>query len=363
MTRWGLETCKSNRFFESSQSAEVIEPKSLLQRIFGTMSPLMDFNRLRSFAAVAEAGHLTRAAQKLHISQPALSAQIKALEDELGLTLFERTSTGMTLTAAGKRLLAEADKILAASQTFEAEARALKGGVAGKARVGTLSDPEFIRLGEFMAAARERYPLLEIDFQHEITGVAMQRVRDASLEASFYYGHMPYPQVDGVALRELAYRIAAPAAWRDRIQHAGWAELGEMPWIMPPPVSTHHQFAAAMFREHGVEPATLIGADDEAVVSSLVASGAGVALMREDVALHKAQAGEVCLWQDMRIGTTLRFIYLRSREHDPIVRALLDVVKESWQLRRDAGTVKRRKTARPVRYRSAATVAPKEAPS
>lgn len=363
MTRWGLETGKSNRFFESSQSAEVIEPKSLLQRIFGTMSPLMDFNRLRSFAAVAEAGHLTRAAQKLHISQPALSAQIKALEDELGLTLFERTSTGMTLTAAGKRLLAEADKILVASQTFEAEARALKGGVAGKARVGTLSDPEFIRLGEFMAAARERYPLLEIDFQHEITGVAMQRVRDASLEASFYYGHMPYPQVDGIALRELAYRIAAPAAWRDRIQHAGWAELGEMPWIMPPPVSTHHQFAAAMFREHGVEPATLIGADDEAVVSSLVASGAGVALMREDVALHKAQAGEVCLWQDMRIGTTLRFIYLRSREHDPIVRALLDVVKESWQLRRDAGTVKRRKTARPVRYRSAATVAPKEAPS
>ena len=323
----------------------------------------MDFNRLRSFAAVAEAGHLTRAAQKLHISQPALSAQIKALEDELGLTLFERTSTGMTLTAAGKRLLVEADKILAASQTFEAEARALKGGVAGKARVGTLSDPEFIRLGEFMAVARERYPLLEIDFQHEITGVAMQRVRDASLEASFYYGHVPYPQVDGIALRELAYRIAAPAAWRDRIQHAGWAELGEMPWIMPPPVSTHHQFAGAMFREHGVEPATLIGADDEAVVSSLVASGAGVALMREDVALHKAQAGEVCLWQDMRIGTTLRFIYLRSREHDPIVRALLDVVKESWQLRRDAGTVTRRRTARPVRDRSAATAAPKEAPS
>jgi len=323
----------------------------------------MDFNRLRSFAAVAEAGHLTRAAEKLHISQPALSAQIKALEDELDLTLFERTSTGMTLTAAGKRLLAEADKILAASQTFEAEARALKGGISGKARVGTLSDPAFIRLGEFMAAALERYPLLEIDFQHEITGVAMQRVRDGSLEASFYYGHMPYPQLADVALRELAYRIAAPAAWRDRIQHAGWPEIGELPWIMPPPVSTHHQFAAAMFREHGIEPAKLIGADDEAVVSSLVASGVGVALMREDVALTKAQAGEVCLWQDTRIDTTLRFIYLRSREHDPIVRALLDVVKASWQVRRDAGKPTRRRTVRAGSNRSAANVAPKESPS
>jgi DNA-binding transcriptional LysR family regulator len=325
--------------------------------------PSMDFNRLRSFAAVAEAGHLTRAAEKLHISQPALSAQIKALEDELDLTLFERTSTGMTLTAAGKRLLAEADKILAASQTFEAEARALKGGVSGKARVGTLSDPAFIRLGEFMAVALERYPRLEIDFQHEITGVAMQRVRDGSLEASFYYGHMPYLQVAGIALRELAYRIAAPAAWRDRIERAGWPEIGELPWIMPPPVSTHHQFAAAMFREHGIEPATLIGADDEAVVSSLVVSGVGVALMREDVALEKAQAGEVCLWQDMRIGTTLRFIYLRSREHDPIVRALLDVAKGSWQLRRDAGTATRRRTARQGGDRSGANAAPKESPS
>ena len=323
----------------------------------------MDFNRLRSFAAVAEAGHLTRAAEKLHLSQPALSAQIRALEDELDLTLFERTSTGMALTAAGKRLLAEADKILAASQTFEAEARALKGGVSGKARVGTLSDPAFIRLGEFMGAALERYPLLEIDFQHEITGVALQRVRDGSLEASFYYGHMPYPQVAGVALRELAYRIAAPAGWADRIAHAGWPEIGELPWIMPPPVSTHRHFAAAMFREHDIEPAKLIGADDEAVVSSLVVSGVGLALMREDVALEKAQAGEVCLWQDTRIDTTLRFIHLRSREHDPMVRALLDVVKGCWQLRRDAAKPARRRTPRQTNNRSAVNVAPKDSPS
>lgn len=304
----------------------------------------MDFNRLRSFAAVAEAGHLTRAAEKLHISQPALSAQIKALEDELDLALFERTPTGMTLTAAGRRLLVEADRILAATQTFQAEARALKGSVSGKARVGTLSDPAFIRLGNFMAAALERYPQLEIDFQHEITGVAMQRVRDESLDASFYYGHMPYPQVAGVALRELAYRIAAPAAWRERVQNAGWPEIAELPWIMPPPVSTHHQFATAMFREHDVEAAKLIGADDEAVVTSLVASGAGLALIREDVALQMVQAGSICLWQDTRIDTMLRFIYLRSREHDPMIRALLDVLKSAWQLRRESGTGARRRS-------------------
>ena len=68
----------------------------------------MELYQLRSFVAVAEAGHLTRAADRLHISQPAVSAQIKALEEELEVELFQRRSSGMALTAAGKRLLGEA---------------------------------------------------------------------------------------------------------------------------------------------------------------------------------------------------------------------------------------------------------------
>jgi DNA-binding transcriptional LysR family regulator len=65
----------------------------------------MELYQLRSFAAVAELGHLTRASERLHISQPAVSAQIKALEDELGVALFERVSSGMVLTSAGRKLL------------------------------------------------------------------------------------------------------------------------------------------------------------------------------------------------------------------------------------------------------------------
>jgi DNA-binding transcriptional LysR family regulator len=75
----------------------------------------MELYQLRSFVAVAEAAHLTRASEKLHVSQPAVSAQIKALEDELDLALFERTSSGMVLTSAGRRLLADAEKVLAAA--------------------------------------------------------------------------------------------------------------------------------------------------------------------------------------------------------------------------------------------------------
>ena len=315
----------------------------------------MQLNRLKSFAAVAEAGHLTRAAEKLHISQPALSAQIKALEDEFDLSLFERTPAGMVLTQAGKRLLGEVEKVLAAAQSLRAEARSLKGEIAGAAKLGTLADPEFIRIGEFMSAALERYPLLQIEFQHEITGMALEHVRDGVLDGSFYYGELRPPQVAGIGLREIGYRVAAPAAWTGRIAQAGWPEIAAEPWIMPPPVSTHHQLAHALLQSHGVEPAKSIGADHESVVSSLVASGLGVALIREDIALRMAEAGEICLWRDIRAATMLWFIHLRSREHDPVIRALVDVLKDVWGLRHNGGSAARVRT--PARIKATAVAA------
>ena len=293
----------------------------------------MELYQLRSFVAITEVGQLTRAAEKLHISQPALSAQLKALEDELELTLFERTSNGMELTAAGKQMLGQAEKILSAAQALHNEARTLKGEVAGKASIGTLSDPEFIRLGEFMSAAVARYPLLELELHHEITGAALEHVRDGSLDASFYYGERTHPNVARLPLREITYRIAAPAEWRERVKDAGWKEIAEQSWIIPPPISTHHQLVYALLRQHGVEPTKVVEADQEDVISSLVISGVGLALMREDLALEKEAAGEVCLWKDVRISTTLWFIYLQEREDDPVIRVLLDVLKDTWNLR------------------------------
>ncbi len=290
----------------------------------------MEFNRLRSFAAVAEAGHLTRAAEKLHISQPALSAQIRSLEDEFDVALFDRTPAGMVLTPAGRQLLTHAHKVLSAAQVLQAEARALKGEVSGKATVGSLSDPEFIRLGEFTTSAMERYPLLEIEFKHEITGVALGEVRAGALDGSFYYGDLHGTGVAGIALREIGYRLGAPAEWGARIQDATWEEVVAESWIMPPEVSSHRQLAASMFNTHGAAPSRLIVADHEAVVSSLVASGLGVALIREEVALRMAAAGEISLWRDARVATTMWFIYLQSREQDPVVRALLDVIGDLW---------------------------------
>ena len=296
----------------------------------------MELYQLRSFVAVAEAGHLTRAAEKLHVSQPAVSAQIKALEDELDLTLFDRTSSGMVLTAAGERLLTDAERVLAAAQALRNVAKALKGEVAGKVRVGTTSDPAFIRVGEFLNTTVARHPLLQVELHQEVTGAAFAQGRDGELDASFYYGEIEHPGVDGLRLRASTYRVAAPAAWKRRVADADWSAIATQPWIITPSISTHHKLVRALFDKHGIEPIKVVEADQESVIANLVVSGVGLSLIREDLALEKEAAGEVCLWRDVRLETTLWFIYLHARKDDPAIRALLGVLRDTWKLTEQA---------------------------
>lgn len=296
----------------------------------------MELYQLRTFVAVAEFRHLTRAAEKLHVSQPAVSAQIKALEDELELALFERASTGMLLTTAGQRLLPLAERTLAAAQDLRTEARALHGQIAGTLRVGTLSDPDFIRVGQLLARMLELHPLLKLELHQEVSGAAFEAVREHDLDASFYFGDLSHPSVAGLVLGPIVYRVCAPAAWRQRVEEADWEQLASLPWVLTPSISTHNQLVGKLFREHGLSPAKVVEADHESVIKSLIVSGVGLSLLREDLARSLEAHGEVCVWPRAELGTTLRFVYPVERATDPLLVALLDVIRHVWGIAESA---------------------------
>ncbi len=292
----------------------------------------MELYQLRAFRAIADTGQLTRAADRLHLSQPAVSAQLRALEDDLGQQLFERSSNGMTLTRVGEELLALADKVIAAASELKKAAHAHGGGPAGRLRIGTLSDPQFIRLGDFLARAIERYPLIEIELHNDFSGAAFQGVKSGVLDASFYFGAIEHASVTGLRLGDVHYRVAGPAAWGERIRNADWPAIAALPWIVAPDNSTRNQLLDAEVARHRVGLAKAIEADNEGVITNLVESGVGVSLIREDLATECERAGTMAVWQGARLSAPLWFIYPSDRAIEPEIAALIEVLRETWGL-------------------------------
>src|SRR5581483_10140494 len=149
-------------------------------------NPKMELYQLRTFAAVAELGSLTQAAERLHLSQPAASSQIKLLEEELGVRLFERKPSGLALTKAGQSLLPEIQKLIATANNVVARARTLRGELAGSlkfATIGTLFDDSILRFGEMMNLILSRYPLLDIEVYHRNSRSIVAEVASGKFDA------------------------------------------------------------------------------------------------------------------------------------------------------------------------------------
>jgi DNA-binding transcriptional LysR family regulator len=291
----------------------------------------MEIYQLKAFLAVARVGHLTRAADQLHITQPAVSKQIKALEEELGVLLFDRLPSGMALTSAGQTLLPYAERALFDAMELISTAKRLQGEIAGAVRLGTIIDPESIKLGSFLGAVLQYYPLLQMKLVHGISGTVMQQLMAGELDAGFYLGEVTQPGIAQVLLKIVTYRVVAPPQWAQRMQSASWQDIATMPWVGTPQNSSQHRLVRHMLRAHRAEPHFVVEADQEASMISLVKSGVGLCLMRDELAQVAAQRGEVLIWDGAAQSCPLIFIYKLERENDPAIAGLRQVLQEIWQ--------------------------------
>jgi len=291
----------------------------------------MEIYQLRTFVAVAELGHLTRAADRLHISQPAVSGQIRALEEELELDLFDRTPAGMTLTGAGRRLLPYAEEIIRAAGQMRATAESYRGRLQGGVRLATVSDPGYLRVGQFLAQLMERHPLIDVELHQESSGEVLEQILAGELDAGFYFGEAPKAPLEGMRLTDMTYRVIVPREWAERVESAGWPEMAALPWVMTPQNSSHRRMISDAFESRGLEPQRAVEADQESVIANLVSSGVGVSLAREDLALAGAHAGRWLVWQPAQLKTTLWFVYPAKEASSPVLKAVLEVLAELWE--------------------------------
>lgn len=292
----------------------------------------MEIYQLRAFVTAAKLGHVTRTAEALHLTQPAITAQIKALEEELGVALFDRRPGRISLTRAGEALLPDAESVLTAAGHLLGKARDLQGEVTGSLTLGTVADPDTLRLGSLLGALVRTLPLLEIRTRNGPAEELREQVAAGLMQGAFYIGpHIPR-EVAGLALQTIHYRIAGPASYAPQLLRAGWRDIAAMPWIGAPPLHHVQTLMRDMFARQGLIPNQVIESGEVSLPQSLVRAGVGLSLLREDVALPASERGEVVIWPHARVGALLSFIYPRAAEHDPAVVATLQLLRTVWGL-------------------------------
>jgi DNA-binding transcriptional LysR family regulator len=297
----------------------------------------MDLTLLRAFVTVAREGNLTRAAVQLHLTQPAVSLQIKHLQETLGVTLFTRTSHGLSLTRDGQALLPHAERALAAAGDVQRAAQSLRQEVRGRLRIGTILDPEFLRLGGFLKQLVETWPHIETALRHGMSGWVLDQVRAGELDVGYYIG-VPSeddardgPAFHTLTLTQFQYRVLAPAGWKDRVKGArDWRSLATFPWIWTPPASAHNRLLSRAFGEAGVKPVKVAEVDQEPSMLDLVKSGVGLTLARDAIAIAEAHAHALTIVEGITVPTQLSFITLDERKDEPAIAAALKLIDQQW---------------------------------
>jgi len=290
----------------------------------------MELYQLRTFVTVAEEGHLTRASERLHTSQPAVSAHIKSLEEELGVSLFIRTPKGMTLTREGNTLRDKAEFALATIDDLHKEASAMKERVVGTARIGFHIDPRYLKIDLFMSHMRQHYPELDFHLLQRWSGQQPEDFKKNMLDGGFVYGAPGFADLEAIALKKMNVVVVGPARWGDKLSAADWADVAQMPWIWTPPDCNFSRIAAGAFESRNLTPIKVTIADQEPLINTLVSSGIGLSLMMEEEARDAMADGRVAIWDKMSETIDLSFIYSRKRASDPMVKAVIDAVCKVW---------------------------------
>jgi DNA-binding transcriptional LysR family regulator len=290
----------------------------------------MEIYQLRTFVTVAKLGHITKAADTLHVTQPAVTGHIKALEQELGIALFDRSHGRISLTKAGELLLPDVEKTLAMFNATLAKAKEIKGEITGRVSIGTLGDPDFLRLGSFLNGLLAALPLLQIKTRSALAGAILEGISTGEFSAGFYLGTFNSRDVASLPLRGVRYRVVAPPSYADKLASCGWKDIAAMPWIGAPDRSHIHQLMVAMFSRQGVQPNIVMEADELTSPHSLVRSGLGLALMREDLALVAAEKGEIAIWSHTSVDTQLSFLYPVASEFEPAIVGMLSILRDIW---------------------------------
>jgi LysR family transcriptional regulator, transcription activator of glutamate synthase operon len=293
----------------------------------------MDLKQLRYLVALAEERHFTRAAAREHIAQPALSQQLKRLEDEVGLQLVERTTRQVAITPAGQLLVGRARRVLAEIEAAHAELEGLKGMESGHVTVGVMHTMGPIDISLALAIFHQQHPAVDLTVREDSSEELARMLRDDELDLAFL-SVTERVESEGLGLHQLVSEELVAVLPQDhrlaRRRKLRMAELAGEEFISYREGARLRELLTGAGRYAGFQPEIKLESNESGRIRRLVARGMGVAILpRSDASAPGAEVAVVTLIEPaLRRDITLA--WRQGRRHPPAVEGFLGLARETF---------------------------------
>jgi LysR family transcriptional regulator, hydrogen peroxide-inducible genes activator len=251
----------------------------------------MEIHQLRYFVAVADEGNFSRAADKVHVSQPSLSQQIQKLEDEVGQPLFDRLPRSVVLTEAGKRFLGSARRMLATLADAQRCVDECKGEAVGKLVIGAIPTIAPFVLPRLLPNFRRAHPKVTIEVVEDVTENLTRGVEDGELDLALLSNCQSSDfQLDSVGEEPLL--VATPAGHRlSKRQCVTWEDLKGERFLALHHVHCLSRRVDQLCQAHGLQPEFSVRGSQLNTILGMVNVGLGITLVPQMLVTEQKMKG------------------------------------------------------------------------
>lgn len=291
----------------------------------------LDLHRLAVFYTVVNEGTLSKAGDRLYMSQPAISAHIKALEQQLGVPLFYRVGRRSVVNRAGEVLYKKAEKLFSVADELKAEMEDLRGISVGRLQIGACVDWQY-RLPNALDRFKQKYPGVELTMEVANSDRIEKLVLDRSLDLGFLGRASVRPELNSEHLADdELVPICGPSHRFSVAKHIGAADLSDEVFIVREPESAARRLSDELLGACGLSQNISMELGSYEAIKRAVMAGKGIGLVPRQAIELELQAGMLATADipELTAPLELHLIYLTQKKMTATQDAFMDMVSSN----------------------------------
>jgi DNA-binding transcriptional LysR family regulator len=290
------------------------------------------FHQLKIFTRIAQLGSITKAAEELHLSQPALSIQLRNFQDQFDIPLTEIVGKKLYLTDFGQEILAYAERILDQAGAMDDVVQSYKGQLTGKLKIAVVSTGKYVMpylLTDFLNAHPAITLELDVTNKEKVIESLEQNSIDFAL-VSLVPGHLKTESIPIV--RNTMHLIGAYESKKSQIE-LSINELQQLPWIFREQGSGTRQMMERFLSQRHITVQKMLELTSNEAVKQAIMANLGYSIMPLIGIKNELKNKQLMIVpvKGLPIHTTWRIIWLKGKKHSPVVKALLGYIKDNKQ--------------------------------